>query len=147
MDTKVKKQRQETLRTMLHGMREQVINDIEGQMGRRLDEAVIEGMGPVLDSEDRAALDLSDDVDLALLDLRYRHYKDIADAFRRLEDGSYGRCERCAADIPIERLKAEPSARYCVTCLNQIEAVERVEREEVRFKTAAPPSSRGAKGR
>lgn len=130
---------------MLHGIREGVIKDIEGQMGRRLDDATIEGMGPVLDSEDRAALDLSDDVDLALLDLRYRHYKEIADAFRRLEDGTYGRCERCAVDIPLERLKAEPSARFCVACLDLIEAVEHVEREETRFKTGAPPASRGAK--
>ncbi len=35
-------------------------------------------------------------------------------ALRRLDDGSYGRCEVDGEPIPDERLQALPAARYCV---------------------------------
>ena len=34
-------------------------------------------------------------------------------AMRRLDDGTYGRCEACGAQIPEERLAAEPLATRC----------------------------------
>ncbi|HET8682841.1 MAG TPA: TraR/DksA family transcriptional regulator [Micromonosporaceae bacterium] len=37
-------------------------------------------------------------------------------ALERLDDGSYGWCERCGNQIPVERLAAFPSATLCVTC-------------------------------
>ncbi|MBO0867661.1 MAG: TraR/DksA C4-type zinc finger protein [Micromonosporaceae bacterium] len=37
-------------------------------------------------------------------------------ALERLDDGSYGWCERCGNSIPVERLAAFPSATLCVTC-------------------------------
>lgn len=41
---------------------------------------------------------------------------DITEALQRIDDGTYGRCERCHADIPWERLEIRPYARYCVPC-------------------------------
>jgi DnaK suppressor protein len=41
---------------------------------------------------------------------------DTAQALRRMADGSYGACERCAASIPLERLETLPQARFCVPC-------------------------------
>jgi RNA polymerase-binding transcription factor DksA len=38
-------------------------------------------------------------------------------ALERLEDGTYGWCERCGTPMPFERLEAIPSARVCVACL------------------------------
>jgi DnaK suppressor protein len=40
----------------------------------------------------------------------------IDDAFRRLERGHYGICEKCKQEIPIQRLKAMPFAAYCIDC-------------------------------
>ena len=40
----------------------------------------------------------------------------IAGAERRLDDGSYGRCERCGQEIGAGRLAARPAAVTCVTC-------------------------------
>lgn len=37
-------------------------------------------------------------------------------ALERIESGEYGKCKRCGAEIPIERLKAVPTADLCVTC-------------------------------
>jgi DnaK suppressor protein len=37
-------------------------------------------------------------------------------ALERLDEGTYGWCERCGNPIPVERLAAFPSATLCVTC-------------------------------
>lgn len=41
---------------------------------------------------------------------------DVEDALARIENGSYGKCEKCSADISIERLKALPFAKKCIKC-------------------------------
>lgn len=142
MATKADKRRQDALRAVLHGMREETVQDIEAQMGRRLNEATRRTIDAAMDVGDWAAMDLEDDVDLTLLQLRYQRYKEIADAFRRLEADAYGVCEQCQAEIPMERLEVEPFARFCVACQERLEALERVEREEQRFKTAPTPTRR-----
>ncbi len=42
---------------------------------------------------------------------------DIIDALRKIEKGSYGRCEKCGKKIEREVLIADPAARYCKKCL------------------------------
>ena len=44
------------------------------------------------------------------------HLAEIDAAVRRLDDGAYGACERCARPIAPARLEARPTARTCVTC-------------------------------
>jgi DnaK suppressor protein len=41
---------------------------------------------------------------------------DIAAALRRMAEGTYGTCERCATTIPLERLEILPHARFCISC-------------------------------
>jgi DnaK suppressor protein len=50
-----------------------------------------------------------------------RALDDIDAAQARLAAGTYGVCEHCARAIPIERLRAIPTARYCVTCQHREE--------------------------
>jgi DnaK suppressor protein len=45
-----------------------------------------------------------------------QHLAEIEAAERRLDDGGYGICERCAGAIPEDRLEARPAARTCVGC-------------------------------
>jgi DnaK suppressor protein len=40
----------------------------------------------------------------------------IADALRRMEEGSYGACGACGAAIPYERLLVFPEAVTCAAC-------------------------------
>ncbi|MFH1877402.1 MAG: TraR/DksA C4-type zinc finger protein [Candidatus Omnitrophota bacterium] len=40
----------------------------------------------------------------------------IEDALARIEEGTYGKCLACGKEINTERLRAMPSARYCVKC-------------------------------
>jgi RNA polymerase-binding protein DksA len=40
----------------------------------------------------------------------------IIEALERMEKGVYGKCANCGKEIPIERLKANPSAKNCLDC-------------------------------
>lgn len=45
-----------------------------------------------------------------------RQLDEVNAALARLEVGLYGICEGCARPIPLARLRAMPTARYCVEC-------------------------------
>jgi DnaK suppressor protein len=42
--------------------------------------------------------------------------KQIVDALRRIEDGTYGACNGCGEPIPFERLLVYPETRACTRC-------------------------------
>ena len=44
------------------------------------------------------------------------HLAEVDLAVERLDDGTYGTCERCGDPIPAGRLEARPTARRCVAC-------------------------------
>jgi DnaK suppressor protein len=41
---------------------------------------------------------------------------DVLRALAKLDDGTYGVCERCGSSIPDERLEARPSSVRCMRC-------------------------------
>jgi DnaK suppressor protein len=47
--------------------------------------------------------------------------REIDAALRRIDDGSYGDCERCEAPINPLRLDADPTARLCIDCASSAE--------------------------
>ena len=48
-----------------------------------------------------------------------RALSDTEEALARLSAGTYGRCEQCAATIPVSRLALEPESRYCQRCVRR----------------------------
>ena len=42
--------------------------------------------------------------------------KQIEEAIKKINDGSYGTCAMCSVTIPIGRLKAKPFAKFCTEC-------------------------------
>jgi DnaK suppressor protein len=54
---------------------------------------------------------------LTRLDARDRQeLEDIVAAQARLTDGTFGICVGCGKDITVARLRALPSAAYCISC-------------------------------
>ena len=51
--------------------------------------------------------------DLALNEQAARRMQDIRNALERMENGTYGICSVCRQPIPIERLRALPTAERC----------------------------------
>lgn len=41
---------------------------------------------------------------------------DIDHALEKLDEGGYGRCERCGDEIGDARLEAMPATRFCIAC-------------------------------
>ncbi len=53
---------------------------------------------------------------LALKEHLERKLEQLQVAMRRVENGTYGVCEKCGASIPVERLEVLPYATTCVAC-------------------------------
>ena len=47
--------------------------------------------------------------------------KEVGEALEKIKknDGSFGKCEKCQGDIELERLKANPAAKLCLSCANK----------------------------
>ena len=54
------------------------------------------------------------------------HMRRIERSLQDIEDGVYGLCDQCDEDISFQRLKARPTARYCIGCKTQLEKMEKL---------------------
>jgi RNA polymerase-binding transcription factor len=60
---------------------------------------------------------------LSRLEGQQKHELDeIEDALTRLENGTLGVCQSCDRAIPLARLRAMPTARFCLDCQKKLEA-------------------------
>ena len=53
------------------------------------------------------------EVDLSVLEQVEAELSDVERAMRKLDDGTYGKCEICNEQIDAERLEAQPATRAC----------------------------------
>lgn len=53
--------------------------------------------------------------EIALNEQAARHLEDVRAALKRIENGTYGYCVECNQPIPVERLRALPTAQRCAT--------------------------------
>ncbi len=49
-------------------------------------------------------------------------------ALVKISEGSYGACEDCAETINIERLKINPTYKFCILCAEKLEREEKARR-------------------
>lgn len=126
--------RKDMLKRLLLKKRNDVVRGLEAQMGRKLIHETGQKIDSAMDSADQSAQDVDQGIDYSLLEMKYEQYKDIADAFRKLENNSYGICEECGSEISIKRLEVNPLARYCIECKTRREEIEKIQKEETRFK-------------
>ncbi|HXW85430.1 MAG TPA: RNA polymerase-binding protein DksA [Candidatus Binataceae bacterium] len=107
-------------RKLLEGRRQEILLEAERAVG------TMNGVEePFADPTDRAALESDRNFLLRMRDRERKLLSKIEEAFERLNDGSYGRCEECGDEIGIERLKARPVTTLCIGCKSAQEANER----------------------
>ncbi|WP_425162534.1 TraR/DksA family transcriptional regulator [Candidatus Binatus sp.] len=116
--------RAEALRATLADLRNQEIQRRKSLMRSELAQ---ERSSPG-DASDAARVQESMELNMSLIELSERRLGAIWAAFDRLETGHYGLCEECAGEIAFERLRAVPTALYCVDCQAQYEAGGRARR-------------------
>ncbi len=126
--------RHELLKAILFKKRNEVVAGLEAQMGRKLSREAGQKVDSAMDSADMSSQDTDQGIDYSLLEMKYEQYKDIADAFRKLQNKTFGLCEECGEEIDIKRLQVNPLARYCISCKTKKEEIERIQKEETRFK-------------
>jgi DnaK suppressor protein len=56
------------------------------------------------------------------LDREFNQLRSAHAALRRIEEGSFGRCQECNQDIHLKRLTAVPWATYCVQCQEALDS-------------------------
>jgi DnaK suppressor protein len=71
--------------------------------------------GPMPSTEDEPNAGLRE-VEVGLIANESALLTDVTDALRRLDGGSFGRCEGCGQRIARARLNAVPYARHCIRC-------------------------------
>lgn len=93
--------------------------EIPGKMREAIHERdATEGLG---DTADQAVADTETTIDLAEANRDVDELRLIGRAFERLEAGEYGQCVDCGAEIPRERLQAQPLALRCLGCQAAVE--------------------------
>ncbi len=53
------------------------------------------------------------------------YLRQLDDALKRIEDGTYGVCEECQSKIPVKRLEAFLGAWLCIDCKSKLEKLQR----------------------
>jgi len=131
--------RKEELRKMLLEKKREVWEEVKSRLFEQLGKNYREEIETALDEGDKALTDLAEETGLSLVDLRKDILDKIDHALEKLENGTYGICEDCGAEISTERLKAMPFAIYCVPCKEKREELEKIERERERLGAPAAP--------
>ena len=113
----MEQQKLEYFRGVLLEQRRRAIEDLDAERATALqDDEAVEDVG------DEAELDLNRSTALDLASRESQLIDEIDDAMLRIDNGTYGRCDRCGKPIDEERLKAMPTARYDAECQAKIEA-------------------------
>ena len=99
-------------RETLEGMRAQLLRNVQHELHEGRDLQKDEGM----DTYDLASDARDREISHALADRDRDKVQAIDEALSRVDDGSYGLCEDCGAEIAEGRLEALPFTRLCVTC-------------------------------
>jgi DnaK suppressor protein len=118
---------------LLKGMLESRRREIHAKL-RSLREQIPADAPDVRDAEEQSVDDFVQEVDLALMQMKSDTLKKIDRAILRLEEGTYGRCQECEADITAARLRALPFAALCRDCQEEAESRVRAAREAKAFE-------------
>ena len=62
-----------------------------------------------------------DEISSQLAEVESRELSNIEEAIEKMRDGTYGKCEGCAENIPLIRMQALPYAKHCIECQTELE--------------------------
>lgn len=113
----MKAQDVETFKRKLLEMR----RDLLGQVERKKLYSKEVGEDGIPDSGDVAAYSYSKEVLMGLGENERTKLRLVEEALAKIDEGTYGVCERCEEAIPVKRLELLPFTRYCVQCQSELE--------------------------
>ena len=125
-------ERREALYRMLMGKRQELMQEITGNLGASLTEDQRRRLESAMDVGDQSLMDLDRELGISLMEMRNKRRQLIDEALARLEDSTYGLCDECGVEINEKRLAAVPFAKSCVACQSKQELIEKIEKGEER---------------
>jgi DnaK suppressor protein len=111
---------------MLEERRRELMNEVQGKI--RDVRADGNKEREVLDQGESSEVDIQEDIEFALIQMKSETLNKVDAALRRLEEGTYGNCFECGDEIAPARLRALPFAVRCKDCEEAREIAERRER-------------------
>jgi len=130
-----KTSRYNELRTMLEERRRELLSEVQGKIRDVRAESGKER--DVLDQGESSEVDIQEDIEFALIQMKSETLNKINEALRRLEEGTYGNCFECGDEIAHARLRALPFAVRCKDCEEARENAEQRERMMARKSGSA----------
>ena len=133
--TTAKKRRSDELRKMLEERHHELTLDVHG----RIREARVDSSNErqAIDEGETSELDIQDELEFALIQMKAETLNRIDAALRRLEEGTYGRCFECGDEIAATRLRALPFAVRCKDCEESREVAEQRDRTAAQRRTVS----------
>lgn len=131
----------ETFRARLREERQRALSELES-LHRGLRDPLTVSIGEVAAYDNHPA-DVGSETferekDLGLTDNARFVLRQIEEAERRLEAGTYGACAHCGCEIARERLEAVPWATLCIDCQREQEVTGRAA-DQFRQRPGRPP--------
>ena len=80
------------------------------------------------DVSDQASAEAEQNFLMRIREREQRLIKKIDEALARMDQDTYGICERCEEEIPYPRLKARPVTTLCIDCKTLEEQEEKIRR-------------------
>jgi DnaK suppressor protein len=121
-------ERKATLRRALINRREEIVKEAKVEISKYIRGDTKQLVDTALDDGDWSIIDLSEDISLKQLSTHRETLLKIDEALRKLNEGTYGKCEDCGEEISEERLRVLPFAIYCRDCQEKREQIEEMER-------------------
>ena len=129
--------RYEELKRILEDRRREIVNQVQGRMRDVRAEGAGSAVQGVLDAAESSELDIQDEIEFALIQMKAETLNKIDEALRRLEEGSFGYCFECGEEISERRLRALPFAVRCKDCEEAREVAQQRERVMAQRRGAA----------
>lgn len=123
--------RYEELKRMLVERQREILAEVQGKIRK----VRSEGNGRVylvLDLGDKSELDIRENIEFTLIQMKAETLEKINQALVRLEEGTYGHCLECRGEIAQPRLRALPFAIRCRDCEEAREMAQQRERVQAR---------------
>jgi DnaK suppressor protein len=130
-----KSSRYNELKKMLEDRRRELMNEVQG----KIRDVRAEGGKDreVLDQGESSEVDIQEDIEFALIQMKGETLNKVNEALRRLDEGTYGNCFECGDEIANARLRALPFAVRCKDCEEARETAEQRERMAARRSGSA----------
>jgi DnaK suppressor protein len=116
------------LKQILEERRREILSEVHEKIRDVRTEGATGPTHGVLDAAESSEADIQEDIEFALLQMKSETLSKIAEALRRLDEGTYGNCFECGEEISERRLRALPFAVRCKDCEEAREIAQQRER-------------------